>query len=98
MTRARFVLSPEALQDFDEIWLHIAEDNIAAADQVEQKLRDAIKLLTQKPEIGHVREDLTDQAVKFWTVDAYLIVYDPATTPLHIVRVLHGSRDIPGLL
>ena len=98
MPRARFVLSPEALDDFDQIWLYIAEDDIPAADHVEHELREAIKLLAERPQIGHVRRDLTDRPVKFWTVDHYVIVYDPATQPVQIVRLLHGSRDIPELL
>ncbi len=41
-----------------------------------------------------MRDDLTDEPVKFWSVFSYLIVYDPATQPLGIARVLHGSQDL----
>ena len=98
MPRARFVLSPEALDDLDQIWLYIAEDDIPAADRIEHEIREAIKVLAERPEIGHFRRDLTDRHVKFWTVDHYMIVYDPATHPVQIIRVFHGSRDIPDLL
>ena len=43
MPRVRFVLSPEALDDRDQIWLYIAEDDIPAADRVEHELREAIR-------------------------------------------------------
>jgi hypothetical protein len=36
--------------------------------------------------------------VKFWNVYSYLVVYDPASTPLTIVAILHGARDIERLL
>ncbi len=48
--------------------------------------------------MGHIREDLTAQQVLFWPVGVYTIIYRPRTTPLEIVRVLHGSRDIPSLV
>ena len=48
--------------------------------------------------MGHGREDLTDQPVLFWPVGAYSIIYRPETMPLEVVRVLHGSRDIPSLV
>jgi plasmid stabilization system protein ParE len=44
------------------------------------------------------RQDLTADAVKFWSVFSYLIVYDPARRPVEIVRVLHGRRDIGRIL
>lgn len=95
---ARFVLSPEALNDLDEIWLSIAIDNISAAERNEQRLRSAMGLLSEQPGIGHARTDLTDQPVKFWPVGDYLIVYDPAKHPIQIARVLHGFRDLTNIL
>jgi plasmid stabilization system protein ParE len=42
------------------------------------------------PEMGHTRQDLIDRPLKFWNVYSYLIVYDPATSPLAVVAILHG--------
>lgn len=48
--------------------------------------------------MGHTREDLTLHSVRFWTFKwHYLVVYTPKS-PIEIVRVLSGFRDIPGLL
>jgi hypothetical protein len=41
---------------------------------------------------------LTDRPLKFWNVYSYLIVYDPATSPLAIVAILHGAQDVERLL
>lgn len=98
MTKTRFIVSPEAIDDLEEIWLHIAEDNFEAANQVEEKLRAAIRMLADRPRAGHKRPDLTDQPVRFWPVYSYLIVYDPEKRPIEIVRVLHGARDIREIL
>ena len=59
---------------------------------------DAFTLLAATPEIGHKREDLTSRPVKFWSVYSYLIVYDPASTPLTVLAVLHGAQDVERLL
>lgn len=37
-------------------------------------------------------------ALKFWCVYSYLVVYDPESRPLTIVAVLHGARDVGELL
>jgi plasmid stabilization system protein ParE len=50
------------------------------------------------PLSGHRREDLTDQPVRFWSVYSYVIVYDPDTQPLQIVRILHSARDVRCIL
>jgi antitoxin ParD1/3/4/toxin ParE1/3/4 len=55
-------------------------------------------LLGREPGAGHVREDLTSTPVKFWPVYSYLIVYDPETRPIQIIRVLHGMRDVEEIL
>jgi plasmid stabilization system protein ParE len=55
-------------------------------------------LLADRPGIGHARSDLTDAAVKFWSVYSYLVVYDPAAQPIEIVRVVHARRDVRKLL
>jgi antitoxin ParD1/3/4/toxin ParE1/3/4 len=98
MRAPKFVLSRQALDDLDQIWFHLMQDSIDAADKVERELRQAIRLLGERPEIGHRREDLTDLPVKFWPVYSYLIVYDSEKRPIEIVRVLHSARDVPGLL
>jgi plasmid stabilization system protein ParE len=88
-------LTPAAEDDLFEIWAFIATDNLEAADRVEGDILNACARLAGQPESGHFRRDLTDKPVRFFTVRAtYLIVYDPATDPLEIIRILHGARDI----
>jgi plasmid stabilization system protein ParE len=48
--------------------------------------------------LGHKREDITNKPVRFWTFKwHYLIIYK-ACTPIEIVRVLSGYRDVSNLL
>ena len=94
----RYVLAPEALQDLHDIWEFIALDNPDAASTLQEELFTAFEGLATMPGKGHKREDLTDQAVRFFKVRSYLIVYRADRTPIQIVAVLHAARDIPSLL
>ena len=86
-------LTERAEADVEAIADFIAGDSVDAAVKVVLALEDAFVLLASRPGIGHMREDLTDRPLKFWSVYSYLVVYDPAGDPLTIVAVLHGARD-----
>jgi antitoxin ParD1/3/4 len=93
-----YILSVGADFDLDDIWEYIAGDNIDAADRWIAKLFDAFEALGRTPGVGHKREDLTHHPVLFWPVGAYLIIYRAERTPVEIVAVTQGSRDIPAFL
>ena len=57
-----------------------------------------MEFLSGRPDAGHSRRDLTSEPVKFWQVFSYLIIYDPIARPIHILRILHTSRDIETIL
>jgi toxin ParE1/3/4 len=98
MTR-RYVLAPEAALDLVQIWRYIKQQSsIEIADHVESVIRDRIVFLSANPGAGHWRRNLTDEALKFFPVYSYLVVYRPETTPLQIVSILHGRRDVEQLL
>jgi plasmid stabilization system protein ParE len=92
------VLSPDALQDLQDIWDFVALDNENAADQLEDEFFVAFEKLARQPGMGHTRPDLTERDVRFWPAGSYLIVYRELSEALQIVSVLHGSRDIPEVL
>jgi toxin ParE1/3/4 len=93
-----YVLAPAAVEDVDEIWLHIARDSVDAAERVLDELEAACELLAGRPHVGHVREDLADASVRFWPVRSDLVVYRPDRVPLEVVRFWHGARGTPDLL
>jgi toxin ParE1/3/4 len=85
---------PEARADLIELWSHIAEDSIDAADQALARLHDAFTRLGRTPGMGHQREDLADTRHRFWTVYSCVIAYRWETTPIRIVAVVHGARQL----
>ena len=96
---SRFVLTEKADEDLNLIWEYIAgQGDIDAADRVGQEILAAILQLSEMPDMGHRRPDLTQRQYRFWTVHSYAIVYDPESSPLNIVRVLSWYRDLPGIL
>jgi plasmid stabilization system protein ParE len=95
----RYVLAPQAALDLVQIWRYIKQQSsVAVADRVESVVRDKIVFLATTPGAGHWNKNLTDEAVKFFSVYSYLIVYRPETKPLQVVSILHGRRDVGRIL
>ena len=93
-----YVLARDADLDLDNIWEHIAEDDIDAADRWIERLFEAFKKLGRTPGMGHKRDDLTKHPLLFWPVDSDLIIYRTGRTMIEIVAVTQGARDIPAFL
>ena len=96
-----YALTPLAKADIFDIWSYIAKESEDAAARVEQAIYNACAFLADDPMCGHSRPDLTPRALRFWTLTRYpnyTIVYRPETSPLQVVAVLHGKRNIRRML
>jgi plasmid stabilization system protein ParE len=62
-----YILSEAGRSDLLRIWLYIFQESGSPdqADRVLLKLREAMALLSEQPDAGHLREDLTARPVKF---------------------------------
>jgi toxin ParE1/3/4 len=92
MPRIRFTHAAEA--DLLELWLTIAEENPAAADESLDSIQATVSLLGSQPEMGRARPELSDGLRSFPTRTPYLIFYLSKDDGLLVVRVLHHARDI----
>ena len=93
--------TPQAAEDLFEIWRYVAGDNEEAASRVEKAILDACSFLANAPLSGRIRRELTSRPLRFWPVRQfpnYIVVYDPVTKPLQIIRLLHGKRDLPQVM
>ena len=88
-----------------DIHLFIAMSNPAAADRFLDALLLSFRTLAQWPEVGpryqSNRAELSE--MRFWPVRRftnYLIFYRMTgrLRRLHIIRVLHGAREVPQVL
>jgi toxin ParE1/3/4 len=96
------VLAAAALEDLDYIHARIAEDNIDAADRVQEAAFHTFELLSRNAEVGRVRKfhgkakDLRSFGVSGFP--NYVIFYRLRSNHLEIVRVLHGAQDVETIL
>ena len=95
---ARYVISPAGRQDLIDIWTEIAKDSPPAAERLLDRFEAAFTRLAEFPQIGRFRPDLVDLPVRFWTVGNYMIIYRAEGSPIEIVRVVSGYRNVATLL
>lgn len=96
-----YLLTPQALDDLDDIWNYIAEDSVDAANRVESAILAACVGLAKHPRLGSKRSEITALPVRFWAVSHFpnfIVVYHAETKPIQVVAILHGKRDLKTLL
>jgi toxin ParE1/3/4 len=94
---ARVRRTRQADADLIDIWLAIAADDPAAADRMLDRLEQRCMALTRHPRLGRGRPDIGTGA-RCLVERPYLILYRIAGPEVVIVRVLHGAREMQGLL
>jgi toxin ParE1/3/4 len=98
------VTKPKAKEDIREIWLTISDDNPHAADAFEQAVDETANLLSSAPESGSKRYFYHPEleGLRFFPIrgfENHLLFYRTLTEEetIEIVRVVHGTRNIPTL-
>ena len=91
-------VSVEAQEDLFEIWQRIASDSVDLANRVDSEFHKLFVSVGQTPRVGHTRKDLTNRPVLFFSLYSFLIVYQPDVTPMRIMAVLRGKRNVKRLL
>ena len=54
-------------------------------------------LVAFQPGSGTTRPKLTGQRVRWWPVFKWIVIYDPTSSPISILRVIHGARELDRL-
>lgn len=90
--------SQAARADLLDIWLHIAGDDVTAADSQLGRLEAAVTRLRDFPDIGHHRED-AGRGLRVLLQDSFLIIYrhEPDARLITIERIVHGKRNLSKL-
>lgn len=88
-----YSLSKQARQDIDEILMHIAADNVDAAERFNNTLEELISMIGDSPMSGRERPDLKE-GMRYFPTGSYLVFYRIWAGRVAIVRVLHSARDI----
>jgi toxin ParE1/3/4 len=90
---ARVVFTPRARADLDDLWLHVALANPAAADRLIDRIVDKCQGLADYPQLGPVRLAIAPDA-RAIVVGEYLALYRVVGFDAVIVRIVHGARQL----
>lgn len=87
-------ISRQAEADLDDIWDYVAQDSVGAADGLLDRILEQARLIATQPRMGRTRFELASEMRSF-PVGEYLLFYRPRErSGIHVVRILHGRRDI----
>ena len=90
----RVLYARSAQTDLLEAWLFIAEDKLAAADQVLDSIEQEANTLSLQPLMGRARPEL-GRGVRSWpTSTPYILFYLAGKQDITVLRVLHHARDV----
>jgi toxin ParE1/3/4 len=78
--------------DLIAIWLHIAQDNEAAADRLLDRIDARLQQLATYPFSGAPREDIAP-GIRHMVIGEYVTLYRVGESAIEILRVLHGEAD-----
>jgi toxin ParE1/3/4 len=93
-------VAPRAEADLDDIWVYVARD--CGSMEVASRLVDSITgrffLLSGFPRAGRMREEDFGAGIRSFPVGEYVILYCIEGADVQILRVVHGKRDLEGLI
>ncbi len=92
-------LATTAKADIKEIISYIADENPLAAEKLKSDIFAAFQKLSENPNIGQQRDDLTKKNVRFWPVSKnYMIIYSAKLNSVDILRIYNSAREISGII
>jgi toxin ParE1/3/4 len=93
-------LTPAARREAAHAVRWLAKRNPQAARDLRQAIVDAAGLIGARPLLGRRRPDLLGGPYRVWSLVrfSYVLVYDPETEPVQILRLVHTKRDLPRAL
>ena len=89
----KVVWTPEAEQDRDDIWLHIAVDNIQAAVRLDELFSYAAARLADHPKLG--RPGKIPGTRELVPHESYRLVYEIDGEIVWVLTLVHTARNWP---
>ena len=89
----KLYISNQAVEDLEDIWDYIANDNVKRADAFLDKLYTKCLELSELKGVGRSRDDLLP-ALKSFPYKKYIIFFYRTELEINISRILHSGRDI----
>jgi toxin ParE1/3/4 len=85
-----------AEQDLFDHWRYLFERDPRAADNVVDVITTRIESLLLNPFLGPPRQDIAD-GLRYLVCGSYVVLYKVEIDCIRIVRIVHGSQDLPTL-
>ena len=89
----QLVYLPSFRGDLEQIWLHIAQDNMVAADRLIVELWERCQVLAEHPQAGIGRADIAPDCRQL-VLGGYSVLYRIQGSRIELVRLLHGRRKL----
>ncbi|MSP77141.1 MAG: type II toxin-antitoxin system RelE/ParE family toxin [Rhodospirillaceae bacterium] len=90
---ARFVLSPRAQADIDEIWNYTVERwGVEQAELYVRQLGSAVEAIAQDPKRGRPCDEIR-KGYRRYPSGSHVVFYRVMTKEVIVVRVLHQRMD-----
>jgi toxin ParE1/3/4 len=91
---ARFVLSPSAQADVDEIWAYTVERRgVEQAELYVRQLGSAVETIAQNPQLGGRPCDEIREGYRRYPSGSHVVFYRITTKEVVVVRILHQRMD-----
>ncbi len=91
---SRYIVSPEASRDLDEISDYFAARNIEAGEQFVEEFNRKCRNLINFPNMGRSYQEIA-ASVRGLPLMGYIILYRAIDSGIEIIRVVRGERDLP---
>ena len=91
-------LSLRARQEYFDAFTYIENFSPRAALKWQQRMLDTFDHLSKWPSSGMLRSELGPASIRLWVEADYVVLYDPAQSPLTIISILHGTQDLASLI
>lgn len=93
--KGHFEISLPADEDLEEIFIYTEEEfGTNQAVMYLTELEDAFEQLVGNPELGRERNEIK-KGLRSLPAGSHIVFYRILSDRIRIVRVLHGSRDLP---
>ena len=94
---ARLTIAGSARADLRGIRGHIAQDNPQAARRLVERFRAGARRVAERPGMGRSRQEDLRPGLFSFPVGSYVLFYQMQPGGIVLVRVVHGSRDLPAI-
>lgn len=95
MSKEFYVLSKIADKDLEDIFDYTSDEfGFEQAEKYLLEIEEIFQNLILNPQLGKKRDEIKKDLYSF-PKDNYVIFYKILNKSIRIVRVLHGSRDVP---